>query len=457
MARSCVQVLRLSARSDAALQRQAQQLAAYLRQHPDLDLADVSYTMEVGQAHLPRRAAIVARDLPQAAERLSTIVCADGVASESASLVMMFPGQGAQYAGMGAQAWRDEPVFREHLDHCAEILEPRLGLDLRELLFGDDPAADEKLRETRLAQPAIFAVSYATAQLWRRWGLQPAAMVGHSIGEFVAATLAGVFELEHALHLVAERGALMQSMPDGGMLAVRLPAAQLAAQLPDGVEIAGLNAPQLTVVSGPRAALAILKAELTEQNIGATLLRTSHAFHSASMEKAAEAFARIVGSVPRRHATAPLLSARSGCWTTADDFCDPLYWARQMREPVRFVDAVRELLKTPGRVFLECGPGHGLVNAVRQAVLPGHVATAIPSLPIDAKSTPALDYLLGAAGKLYVAGVGLDAQRFDVDDRPARINLPGYPFAHTELPIPAAANDAAPNELPLTVTSGASA
>ncbi len=437
-----LQVLQLSARSDAALQRQAKSLAAHLRAHPDVDLADVAYTLSAGRAHLSRRTAIVARDVEQAAKRLANVVSADSSAVESPSLVLMFPGQGAQYAGMGAQAWREEPVFRDCIDRCAEILQVRLGLDLRDLLYGTYPDADQRLKQTALAQPAIFAVSYATAMLWRSWGLKPAAMVGHSIGEFVAATLAGVFELEHALQLVAERGALMQSMPDGGMLAVRLSEAEVLAQLPPGVEIAGLNAPQLTVVSGPRAALAAFESALMEQRIGATMLRTSHAFHSSSMQKAADAFEKIVAQVPRQPAREPVMSTRTGNWIQPADMCDPSYWARQLREPVRFVDAARELLKTPGRVFLECGPGHNLCGAVRQAMQPGQSGAAIASLPGDAIA-PALEHLLAAAGKLFVAGIALDPRHFHAGERRQKIGLPGYPFARTRYCLPIGAGESA--------------
>jgi amino acid adenylation domain-containing protein len=439
-------LLKLSARTDAALQRQARCLAAWLRAHPEANLADVAFTLDVGRALLPRRAAVVARDLAQAADRLSGLVGADATTSSSPSLVMMFPGQGVQYAGMGAQLYRDEPVFRACMDRCAEVLKAKLGLDLRDLLYGDDATADDKLRETRLAQPAIFAVSYSIAHLWRNWGLKPAAMVGHSVGEFVAATLAGVFELPDALNLVAERGALMQSMAPGAMLAVRLGEASVAGYLSPGVEIATLNAPQLTVLSGPAEALAVLQSQLALHGVSATLLRTSHAFHSSSMDAAAQAFAKVVEQTPRNPAREAIVSTRTGKFVTPDELLDPQYWARQIREPVRFTDAVTELLRTRGRVFLECGPGHSLSGAVRQSLLPEHGAMAIPSLPHDAKVQPATEFLLGAAGRLFVAGLKLDAQRVYAAERRCKLSLPGYPFARTRYALPIVAGEPAVDE-----------
>ncbi|HZP11302.1 MAG TPA: amino acid adenylation domain-containing protein [Nevskiaceae bacterium] len=440
-----LQLLQISARDDAALQRQAKALADHLRSHPKIDLADVAYSLASGRAQLPRRAAIVAENAKQAAQLLDAVK-PSAPANEQPSLVMLFPGQGAQYAGMGAQLYREERVFRERFDLCAEIAKPLLQADLRDLLYGEDRAADDLLRETRFAQPAIFAVSYATAELWRSWGLEPVAMVGHSVGEFVAATLAGVFSVEDAVRLVAQRGALMQAMPSGGMLAVRLGETDIAPWLQAGIEVAGYNAPQQTVLSGDRAALAALQAEFSSRNISATILKTSHAFHSASMDRAATAFEKIVAGVARNPARAAILSTRSGRFMDADEMCDPSYWSRQIREPVRFAPAIAELLKTPGRVFLECGPGHTLCAAVRQAIGPKHDAVAINSLPADVHGAPALEYVLGAAARLFTAGIALDARKLFAGARRNRISLPGYPFARTKycLPIGADAPIAAP-------------
>ncbi len=440
-----LQLLQISARDDAALERQAKALAQHLRSHPKLDLADVAWSLASGRAQLPRRAAIVAANAQQAAQMLDAVK-PSAPASATPSLVMLFPGQGAQYAGMGAQLYREEPAFRDCFDQCADILKPLLQADLRDLLFGDDRGADDRLRETRFAQPAIFAVSYATAQLWRSWGLEPVAMVGHSVGEFVAATLAGVFSLEDALALVAQRGALMQSMPAGGMLAVRLGETDIAPWLQPGVEVAGYNAPQQTVLSGDRAALSALQAEFSARNISATILRTSHAFHSASMDRAAIAFEKVVAGITRNPAQVPILSTRSGRFIEADEMCDPAYWSRQIREPVRFAPAIAELLKTPGRVFLECGPGQTLCAAVRQAIDPKHAAIAINSLPADVHGAPALEYVLGAAARLFTAGIPLDARKLFAGARRNRTSLPGYPFARTRycLPIGAEAPIAAP-------------
>jgi len=455
------QLLRLSARSDEALREQARQLAAYLAAQPQTDLADVAWTLATGRARLPRRASVVASDLQDAIVQLSGELRCETPADARPSLVWMFPGQGAQHPNMGRELFEREPLFRDWIERCAQLLRPELGLDLCQLLYpadGDTDSAAARLRQTEFAQPAIFAISWATAKLWDSWGLRPDAMVGHSLGELVAATLGGVFALEDALSIVAARGRLMQQMPAGSMLALRLTEQEAQPWLRNGIVLGGINAPGLVVLSGPHAALSALQAELQQRQIGCTPLQTSHAFHSPMMDPMVQPFAAIVARRARGTLAQPVVSTLSGSWATAEDLREPFHWARQLREPVRFASAVAELLKTPGRVFLEVGPGQTLSAAVRQTLRPEQRARVVASLPHSGQpDEPALRHLLQAAGALYAAGVELDATRCYAGEQRLRVGLPGYPFARrqhyivpaqagpTPLPAPAvAASEIAP-------------
>ncbi|MFL6617294.1 MAG: acyltransferase domain-containing protein, partial [Povalibacter sp.] len=345
------------------------------------------------------------------------------------SLVWMFPGQGAQHPGMGHRLFETESVFRENMHYCAEVLREKLGLDLCELIYGGSPEAAERLRATQLAQPAIFAVSYSCAQLWKSWGFTPTAMIGHSVGEYVAATLAGVFSLEDALTLLAERARLMQHMEPGGMMAVRLSETDLQPWLGHGVELAAINGTQLCVVSGPHPALEALRERLAAKEIGFTVLHTSHAFHSAMMEPAVAVFASEVAKRARNAPSLPFISSLTGTWITSEQACDPLYWSAQLRHTVRFAPGVQELLKTRGRVLLEVGPGQNLTSSSRQLIAPANAAVAIASLP-HAQSASADDseHVAQALGRLWIAGLEVDGELFYAGERRVRLGLPTYPF-----------------------------
>ncbi len=310
-------LLRLSARTPTALAAAAGRLAAHLADRPELDLADVAYTLAVGRAELPHRAAVVARDPVDASAALADRArLHTGTATgPPPPVAFLFSGQGAQYAGMGGQLYRSEPAFRAAVDECARLLAPDLGEDLRPLLFpaaGVAAAADARLAQTALTQPAIFTIGYALAQLWRCWGVEPAAMVGHSIGEYTAATVAGVFTLADALRLVATRGRLMQSMPAGSMLAVPLAEPDVLARLPARLAVAAVNGPAACVVAGPAADVAGFAARLAAEDIATTPLRTSHAFHSPMMDPVVAEFAAAGHRSCRSCRTSPGSRSRPG-------------------------------------------------------------------------------------------------------------------------------------------------
>lgn len=435
-ARRSRQLLRLSAKTDAALKASAGALAAFFEMRPETDLADAAWTLDRGRTRFARRGFVVASNATEAVARLrdSGLPLGEPVAA-SPSLVFMFPGQGAQHPNMGKDLYESEPVFRAAVDACVGVLTPALGIDFIHTLY---PAPDqaaiaaEALRATGLAQPAIFTISYATAKLWESWGIRPDVMVGHSLGEFVAATLAGVFSLEHALLIIAERARLMQSMPGGAMLAVRLSAAEVEPYLREGVTLAGVNSSKLVVLSGPREALNSVALALEAAGVGQSPLHTSHAFHSAMMEPMVASFEQVVARYPLNAPSLPIVSTLTGRAADAAHMQEPRYWAQQVRQAVQFGPAVESLLAESGRVFLEVGPGQNLSTSVRQLLSPEHRSMAIASLPhAGQENASAAEHLLGALGRLFSAGVDADAQRFYAGERRLTLGLPGYGFART--------------------------
>ncbi|NES15978.1 MULTISPECIES: type I polyketide synthase [Micromonospora] len=391
-------------------------------------LADVAHTLRVGRQEYPHRAAVVATDPAMAAAALRDARkghrgAADGPAPKVAFL---FSGQGSQYAGMGAQLYAEDPGFAAIVDECAELLRPELGLDIRDLILGRDPDAGEKLTETRYTQPALFTVEYALASAWRRAGVIPVAMIGHSIGEYVAATLAGVLSLPDALRVVATRGRLMHSLPAGSMLAVSLDESAVADRLPDGLSVATVNGPGTCVVAGETALVEEFAAGLKGKT---KKLRTSHAFHSPMMEPILAEFTALMASVPLRAPAVPFLSNVTGTWITAAQATDPAYWAAHLRRPVRFGACVATLLAEGTWALVECGPGRQLANLARMQVAKASEAqrklTPLGSLPGPGESTGDLATLLGSAGALWCAGVPV---RPAADPDARRVPLPAYPF-----------------------------
>jgi acyl transferase domain-containing protein/NAD(P)-dependent dehydrogenase (short-subunit alcohol dehydrogenase family)/acyl carrier protein len=388
-------LLLLSAKTPAALEVVTANLVRHLETHPELDLRDVAFTLQTGRQPLEVRRAAVVRDRNDLS--WATARPEPGYVP----VAFLFPGQGAQHERMAAEL--REPVFQRELDRCSSIVG-------RDLLAGD-------LRQTELAQPALFAVEYALARLWMSWGVEPEALLGHSVGEFVAACLAGVFSLEDALALVAERGRLVQATLPGAMLSVPLGEEALADWLDGELSLAAVNGPDLCVVSGPFEAIERLESKLPASR----RLHTSHAFHSALVEPAVAPFRERVARVERRPPRIPFLSNVTGTWITAEEATDPDYWARHLRQPVRFAPAVAALLAEPRRLLLEVGPGTTLTTLVRRG---GEARDRIvPSLPHPQDSGTDTQAILGAAGRLWLMGVPLVAAQ------PGRkVALPTYPF-----------------------------
>ncbi|NRQ35520.1 SDR family NAD(P)-dependent oxidoreductase [Nonomuraea sp. NN258] len=412
-------LLKLSARTESALAAARERLAAYLAAHPETDLADVAFTLRVGRRELKHRAAIVAASPSDAVAALADAkrIVAGAKPKRPPQVAFLFSGQGAQYGGMAAQLYRDEPVFREAVDECAAVL------DVREEIFATGEQADEALRQTSLTQPALFTVEYALARLWLSLGVEPAAMIGHSIGEYAAATVAGVFSLPDALRLVAARGRLIQDLPPGSMLAVQLMPDEIAPMLPDDVSVATVNGPGTCVVSGPSASVAELAEMLEEEGIGCTPLRTSHAFHSAMMEPMLAEFRELVAATRLSAPSLPFLSNVTGTWITAAEATDPSYWARHVREPVRFGDCVATLLADGEWVMIECGPGRQLCG-LAGTQLPAGAIAPLPSLPGPRDRAGDVAVFSQAVGTLWVHGIDLA----DFGAPGFRVSLPGYPW-----------------------------
>ncbi|MGC4896676.1 SDR family NAD(P)-dependent oxidoreductase [Micromonospora sp. DT31] len=423
-------LLQVSAKTPTALDSAVRRLAEHLEGGVDAPLADVAHTLRVGRQTYAHRAAVVAADAQSAAAALRERRKGHrGVAEGPAPRVaFLFSGQGAQYAGMGAELYEQDPAYAAAVDECAELLRPELGLDIRDLILGRDPEAAQRLTETRWTQPALFTVEYALAVAWRAAGVRPAAMIGHSIGEYVAATLAGVLSLPDALKVVAARGRLMHALPAGSMLAVTLDESAVADRLPEGLSVATVNGPGTCVVAGETALVEQFAASLGGKN-KSKLLRTSHAFHSPMMDPLLDEFTALMASVTLRPPTAPFVSNVTGTWITEAQATDPAYWAAHLRRPVRFGACVATLLAEGTWALVECGPGRQLANLARMQVAKAGEAqralTPLGSLPGPGEQTGDLAALLGTAATLWCVGVPV---RLAADPRARRVPLPTYPF-----------------------------
>jgi glutamate-1-semialdehyde aminotransferase/malonyl CoA-acyl carrier protein transacylase len=341
----------------------------------------------------------------------------------------MFPGQGAQFLHMGWDLYQHELVFRQAVDRCAEGLAPFLKEDIRKVLFPGEQQKEalERVNNTYYTQPAIFTIEYAIAKLWMSWGIQPTALIGHSIGEFVAAHLAHVFSLEDGLKLIAARSTMMAALPTGSMLAVKAEFASIATALPAELSLAAINAPGSCVVAGPVDRVAEYATQLEARGISSKLLRTSHAFHSAMMDPILEPFEQVVRSVPLSAPRIPVVSTVSGTWLTDAEAMDPAYWTRHLRSPVQFAEALRVVCQEGRQVLLETGPGNVTTMLARQQA-PKKSSVALSSLDqLDGQS--AYYSLLKALGQLWMHGILPDWPRFYAGQGRKKLsNLPTYAF-----------------------------
>jgi len=419
------QLITWSARSAGSAQQYAQRLAQHWQQTP----ADVAATLHATRPAFAQRSFVVAGTTEEAILALPA-ASVSAAAPAPGETVFLFPGQGAQYVGMGRGLYEHEPAYRQAVDECAALLLSDGELDIRQVLYAEAgrTSAEERLKNTRYAQPALFVTEYALARLWQSWGIKPSILCGHSLGEFVAAHLAGVFSLADALRLVAARGKLVSELPRGSMLSVRLPAAEVVALMPAGLDLAATNSPRLCVVAGPDETIATFAHLLDARAIPNKLLATSHAFHSAMMEPVLSSFGPLVESVALSRPQLPVLSTVSGTWLTDAQATDPTYWTQHLRRTVRFAEALETLATLPRPLLLEVGPGNALAALARQqpSLRP---APVLPGLPAPAGGLTDSHAVLKTLGQLWLHGLEpIWASLYAGQPARPRVLLPTYAF-----------------------------
>lgn len=427
-------VLCLSAQSKAALDGNAKALAAHLRANPEMDLADVAYTLKEGRRGFAKRRVLVAGTPEEAAALLEEndprkVFTHDRLGG-APEVVFMFPGGGAQYAGMARDLYETEPVFADWMDRGLEHLQKQLDYDIRALWLPEEDAreaADKALMKPSAQLPLIMIVEYALAQLWISWGVKPAALVGHSMGENTAACLAGVISFEDCIDLVLLRGRLFDTVPAGGMLSISLPLAEVQALTGDDLDIASVNAPGLTAVSGPQDALDRLAADLTVKDIDHQRIQIDIAAHSRMLEPILKDYGDFLRSLTLSAPQMEIMSNRTGKALTAEQATDPDYWVAQLRNTVHFSDCAAALAARPGRVFLEVGPGKALSSLAQMQpqIAPGQVLSSLRHPDQEVMDDA---YFFGVIGRLWACGVEADWPQIWGEARRIRLPLPTYAF-----------------------------
>ncbi|HEU5382932.1 MAG TPA: SDR family NAD(P)-dependent oxidoreductase [Ktedonobacteraceae bacterium] len=471
------QLLLLSARTETALEKMTANLHAYMQQHEDINLADIAYTLQAGRSAFEHRRIMVCSERGEALKLLQTSPGAHARVSKGYQtkrdrrVAFLFPGVGEQYVGLAQDLYEHEETFRATVDRCCALLKSALGVDLRKVMFAASPQngnghaapekldlrtllgrngqnngnghsnghghlrpeanpASEQLRQTAMAQPAVFVVEYALACLLMEWGLQPQAMLGYSLGEYVAACLAGIFSLEDALVLVARRAQLIQALPEGAMLAVALSEEEIQPYLNEQVHLAIINARNTCILAGPSAALAQVEQRLSQLDISHRRVETTHAFHTPMLAEAREALNELAQNITLQAPRIPYISNVTGTWITPEEATDPEYWARHMCQTVRFADGVGHLLQDTDYLLLEVGPGQALGSFVRQhpACERERMQGVFSTLPAAHERQAAQATLLLTLGKLWLAGATIDWRGFSLHERRRRVPLPTYAF-----------------------------
>ncbi|HET8845355.1 MAG TPA: beta-ketoacyl synthase N-terminal-like domain-containing protein, partial [Ktedonobacteraceae bacterium] len=451
--------LLLSAKTEAALEVATERLASYLHNHPDVALADIAYTTQVGRTSFGLRRAVVGQNVQQIIQALEERTFLNGTrVVEKRPVAFLFPGLGEQIQGVFCELYQTEPVFRQTIDECCTYVQNTFhldlsiwqselaqqatspveagsnGLDLRALLgrSGGQTAAGSSapLRQTALAQPVLFILEYALAQLLRAWGIVPAAMLGYSLGEYVAACLAGVFSLEDALKLVVLRARLIQGTSQGGMLAVALSPQAVYPYLNNEINLAAINAPQTCVLAGPVEALERLRTQLEEQGIISRRVETMHAFHSTMLTSLRNPLTALARSVALHEPHTPYISNVTGTWITPEQATNPAYWAEHMCQTVQFASGVEHLLNEHEFCVIEVGPGQALSSFVKQhPACAGEYQTLTWSLlPVAYERRTTRHALLTNLGRLWLAGVPVNWRAFQAREQRSLVSLPTYPF-----------------------------
>jgi len=429
-------LLSLSAKTDKALEELVERYQRHLKEHPSQELADVCFTANAGRSHFDHRFAAVTQSVEQLREQLAAFAATEqtaGVVSgktkstDKPRIAFLFSGQGSQYVGMGRELYETQPTFRKALVRCDELLRAHLEKPLLSVLY-PRPGEESLLDETAYTQPALFALEYALFELWRSWGIEPSVVMGHSVGEYVAACVAGVFSLEDGLKLITQRGRLIQALPkDGEMAAVFAGESQVAAAVAgykETVSVAAVNGPENTVISGARESIEKILKELEAEGITAHRLIVSHAFHSPLMEPMLDAFEQAASEVTYSSPRLGLMSNVTGRLVAGNEVSHGAYWRRHVRAPVQFYRSMQALGELGETVFVEFGPHPVLLGMGAQCLPEGEVAW-LPSLR---RGRNDWDQILESLGELYVRGAKISWDDFDGDYKRRRVSLPTYPF-----------------------------
>lgn len=429
------QLLLLSSKTASALETMTNHLATHFKEHRTLSLPDVAYTLQVGRRNFAYRRVVVCQDVQDALSALE-IQSEEHVFTSRQELLdrplaFLFPGQGSQYINMARDLYREETAFREQVDQCADLLQPLLKMDLRTLIYPppeQEVSAVEQLNQIQYSQVALFVIEYSLARLWMSWGLYPQAMLGHSLGEYVAACLSGVFSLPDILSVVVTRGKLMQSQRTGAMLAVALPEQFIKVLIDGDLCLAAVNGPSQCTVSGSCEAISALQQRLALHHIEYHRLKVSHAAHSSMMDVILDPFIAKVRQIQLKAPQIPYVSNVTGTWIKAEEATDPAYWGQHLRQTVRFSDGLHTLLSDQQYALLEVGPGRTMSTLVRQHPDKGPDRFIITSLRHTREVQSDVAFLLTALGKLWLAGISVDWERFNAHEVRRRVPLPTYPF-----------------------------
>ncbi|MGM7721817.1 beta-ketoacyl synthase N-terminal-like domain-containing protein [Metabacillus sp. Hm71] len=424
------QLLSFSAQTEKSLEDQTKKLAGYLNQEDNVKLADLSYTLLTGRKNLKYRRMLVVSTKEEAKRELLSLdpakvqtVMDDG---SNKQMILMFPGQGTQYVNMGLELFREEKVFRDEMNRCFHLLEEISGLNWQEVIYPSE--INGKIDQTLYTQPSLFAFEYSLAKMLMEYGIRPDGMIGHSIGEYTAACLAGVFSLKDALKLVYERGKLMQQLPKGSMVSVMASGQEIMPFLSEKLSIAAVNGPFACVVSGPNEEIILFEEQLASKGMSYKKLATSHAFHSSMMEPILEAYKERLREIDFHPPSIPYLSNVTGEWITASEATSPDYWVHHLRHTVRFSDGISQLLTGGDYLFVEVGPGRALSTLVRQQSR-GKLSTSIVNTVRHPKEEVSDEqYLLQTIGKLHMQGVKIDWSSYFANEKRHRIPLPTYSF-----------------------------
>ncbi|MCP3932894.1 MAG: acyltransferase domain-containing protein, partial [Bacteroidetes bacterium] len=384
---------------------------------------------------LRHRRMLVCEDIQDAVEMLQETdekkFQSSHIINENPEIIFMFPGQGSQYVNMGLSLYQTETFFSSIVDNCAQLLKPLLGIDIRHIIYPKDSEMEEattQLYKTCYNQPALFMIEYSLAKLWESWGVVPSAMIGHSVGEYTAACLAGVFSLKDALMLVAQRGRLMQGQPEGAMLSIKLPEEEINKRIYSSLSIAAINSPSFCVVSGTETEIARFQQELKQDNIFSRLLETSHAFHSHMMDPVIEPFSEYFNGIKLSKPTIPFISTVTGTWITTKQATDPSYWAKHLRKTVLFSKGIKKIWEKPERILLELGPRAVATTLARQNDSNLSMQIAIPTLSDTANNHTEYEATLNALGRLWLLGVSINWKDYYKNNSSNKIAIPPYPF-----------------------------